>query len=159
MAAEADPALADLAGVSLMLATPEPPRVAVVVEYEVTVNAGEVGETAARLSSMDRSIPTATMATLAGISIAEVVAEDGSAIMICVQTSCAAYEPSEASAASTPIVRAPCDASACSPATHALKRDVTGLLCAGARCVEGGDDQTLCCDALPQSTEDLGMTG
>ena len=35
-AAEANLALADLAGVSLMLTTPEPPRVAVVVEYEVT---------------------------------------------------------------------------------------------------------------------------
>ena len=35
-AAEENPALADLAGVALMLATPEPPRVVVVVEYEVT---------------------------------------------------------------------------------------------------------------------------
>ena len=91
---------------------------------------------------------------MAGISIAEVV-EDGSAVMICVQTSCAAYEPSAASGVSTTTVRAPCDASACSPATHALKRDVTGLLCSGARCVEGGDDQTMCCDALPQTTGGL----
>ena len=106
---------------------------------------------------MDRSIPTGTMAWLAGISIAEVV-EDGSAVMICVQTSCAAYEPSRVSGASTPTVRAPCDASACSPATHALKRDVTGLLCDGASCVEGGDDQAMCCDALPQTTEAPQMT-
>ena len=54
-AAEADPALADLADVVPMLAPPEPPRVVVVAEYAVSVSVGEAGQTAARLSSMDLS--------------------------------------------------------------------------------------------------------
>ena len=49
-------------------------------------------------------------------------------------------------------MRAPCDATACSAATHTLKSNVAGLLCAGASCVEGGYDQQICCDALPLAT-------
>jgi len=38
-------------------------------------------------------------------------------------------------------------ATACAAATHVIKGTLTDLLCAGAACVEGGTDQSTCCDA------------
>ena len=36
---------------------------------------------------------------------------------------------------------------ACTAATHVLKADLTGLLCASTACVAGGADETTCCNA------------
>jgi hypothetical protein len=78
--AEAKPELAGLAEVEPVLAPPEPPTTALVVEYEVIVTEAERDETASQLSAIDGSSLSETMVTnmqeadesLAGISIAEI---------------------------------------------------------------------------------------
>merc|ERR1719399_1167701 len=49
--------------------------------------------------------------------------------------------------------RAPCDVNACSAATHMLKDDLTGLLCANATCIPRADESTCC-----EKREDTGST-
>jgi len=75
-----NPDFADLAAVEVVLAEPEPPKVELVVEYEVEVSADEGGNVADQLSAMDASKLSDEVSTnvkaaddsLANIAVAEV---------------------------------------------------------------------------------------
>lgn len=75
-----NPDFADLASVEVVLAEPEPPKVELVVEYEVEVSADEGGSVADQLSAMDASTLSEEVSTnvkaaddsLSDIAVAEV---------------------------------------------------------------------------------------